>query len=83
MAKQANTYPTPKAIIRLVKPTQKLGKDQAARVEHVRKAIASIKSKKQKPTAEPITHIIPEGRRTLRRAVCAGAVQWGAGDTKS
>lgn len=76
MAKATNTYPTADDVLKPVKVDKELGKDQQARTAAVHKAIAALKRKKQKPTAEAVAELVPEGRRAIRRAARAGTISW-------
>jgi hypothetical protein len=72
----AHTYPTADDVLKPVEVKDLKGKDLVARAEAVHKAIAELKAKKQKPTAAEVAKLVPEGRRTIRRAARAGVITW-------
>jgi hypothetical protein len=68
--------PAAEDVLKIVKVEGELGADQVKRVADVHQAIAKLKTKKVKPTAEAVAKLVPEGRRTIRRAARAGAIGW-------
>ena len=71
-----NSYPASEDVFKIVKVEGELGADQVKRVAEFHQAIAKLKTKKVKPTAEAVAKLVTEGRRTIRRAARAGAISW-------